>query len=153
MNLLKKINKFLLSILKKKKKPTIRKDVCRIDVQEDVYFNVYWKILKIGKGPAVTLNIYNKEILKFDCFGKCNGHFHISPEHNKRIFFSEQTAKDQIERTSFELTNNLNIYLGMNEEKKVREISIDCLKLKLAVERVEEKMTHFLETVTEIQGI
>ncbi len=131
----------------------IRKDVHRIDIQEYVYFNVYWKVLKIGKGPAATLNIHNKEILKFDCFGKDDGHFHVSPNYNKRIFFEENSAREQINRTSSELKNNLNKYLDMNNDKKVGEIEINNNNLELAVDEMQEKMIRFLETVPEIRGI
>ena len=120
-----------------------RKNVHRIDIQEYVYFNVYWKVLQIGKGPAVTLNIYNNEILKFDCFGKNDGHYHISPKYNKRIYFEEETAFQQIEKTSSELRDNIKKYLAINTDKEVREITINQQKLDNAVDKMKDKMIHF----------
>ena len=79
------IFKIILRLLHKKKKkkyllnpPKLRKDLLNIKVIEDVYFQVYWKVLEHGKGPAVILYVNRKEVLKFDCFGKDKGHFHIA---------------------------------------------------------------------------
>jgi len=55
----------------------IRRDVEWIGVQPDVDLEVYWKILPIGKGPAISLYAFGFEILKFDCFGARGGHFHL----------------------------------------------------------------------------
>ena len=49
---------------------SIRKDVLKIDIQENAYFLVYHKNIDIGFGPTVGLYLYNIEYLKFDCFGQ-----------------------------------------------------------------------------------
>src|SRR5262245_14455686 len=54
-----------------------RSDVEWIQVQPDVTLKVYWKILPIGKGPAVSLYVFEFQILRFDCFGARDGHFHL----------------------------------------------------------------------------
>src|SRR6266852_5590791 len=55
----------------------IRRDVEWIRVQPDVSLKVYWKVLPIGKGPAISLYIFEFQILRFDCFGATDGHFHL----------------------------------------------------------------------------
>jgi len=35
---------------------------------------IYWKSLEIGTGPAVFLQAFDLEIVKFDCLGKDKGH-------------------------------------------------------------------------------
>ena len=52
----------------------IRHEVEWIRVQPDVDLKVYWKILPIGKGPAVSLYAFGFQILRFDCFGATDGH-------------------------------------------------------------------------------
>ena len=46
-----------------------RHDLLRITVQEDLVIDVYWKSLKIGKGPSLSLFVRGEEFAKFDCFG------------------------------------------------------------------------------------
>ncbi len=47
----------------------IRRDVEWLRVQPDVNLKVYWKVLPIGKGPAISLYAFGFQILRFDCFG------------------------------------------------------------------------------------
>lgn len=153
MVFIKNLKRILFPKKKTKSNKIIRKNAQKISIQDRVYLNVYWKVLKIGKGPAVTFNIDDQEILKFDCFGKDDGHYHIFPNYKKRIFFSEQTAREQIKRTAIELKTNLNSYLLMHDSKDVRNVSINQEKLEKAVEVMKEKMIFFLENVPEIKGI
>ena len=78
-------------------KDGIRKDLRNYRVQDNVYIAVFWKVLGIGKGPALSLYVKDREVLKFDCFGKDKGHYHAqtliaedTEEH--RIFFREPTV-------------------------------------------------------------
>jgi hypothetical protein len=62
---------------------------------------VYWKILPIGKGPAVSLYAFGFQILRFDCFGATDGHFHLflgwpSPTNEDRIWLPEANARDPV---------------------------------------------------------
>lgn len=112
----------------------LRKDVVKIDIQENAYVLVYHKFLDIGSGSSIGLYLYNKEYLKFDCFGKNKGHYHVNNKKNDdRIYFTEQTAKEQIEKTINELTTNINSYLVMSSNIKIKEFVFDdnLLKSKL----------------------
>lgn len=136
--------------------PQLRKDVSNIKVQDDVYLQVYWKVLEIGKGPAVVLFVFGEEILKFDCFGKDRGHYHVNGEkvsYGNKIFFEECNSSEQIDKTILELGNNLKLYLQQNIKQKVRELEIDQKNLEEALSRVKSIMVQFLETRPELSGI
>jgi len=160
-----RISKRLIKIILKPKKknqlinpPELRKDVTNLKIQDDVYFQVYWKELAIGKGPAVILYIYNKEILKFDCFGKEKGHYHVdfyklNGTKKNRIFFTENRASEQIEKTVFELNTNLNYYLQRNKDHRIRDVHIEQNNLEKALVLVKSKMIEFLRTKSELNCI
>lgn len=155
--------KKIFGLLKVKKKkdpinnpPRLRKDVKNIKIQDNVYFQVYWKVLDVGKGPAVILFIFGEEILKFDCFGKGKGHYHIRSEnslYSERIFFEENNASDQIDRTISEISNNIKMFLQQNKRKKVRELEITQEKLEQAIDEVKFHMIKFLNTIPELSDI
>lgn len=156
------ILKRILRLFKKKNHllnpPKLRKDVLNIKVQEDVYFQVYWKVLEIGKGPAVILYIFSREVLKFDCFGKAKGHFHVAGyklngSTGKRIYFKEESAYEQIEWTVHELKTNHSHYLQKNKNKRIRELHIDQKDLESAIVSVRSKMIEFIENIPELAGI
>lgn len=135
------------------RRESIRKDVEIIPIQTNLELVVYWKVLRIGKGPAVILQAHKKEILKFDCFGKDDGHFHAAPNYGKRIFFEEETALDQIEQTVRELNEKGQFYLNKQEQSAIRNIEIDQEKLSKAVEQAKKKMILFVETVPELDEL
>ena len=161
MKIIKRLIKFIFKPKSKnglRNPPKLRKDVTNIKIQDDVYFQVYWKELPIGKGPAVILYIYNKEILKFDCFGKEKGHYHIdfyklNGAKENRIFFLEHSALEQIDRTVFELRTNLNYYLQRNKYQRIRDVHIEQNNLEKALVLVKSKMIEFLRTKSELNGI
>lgn len=132
-------------------KPIQRMDLKEISISENLSFLVYWKVLEIGKGPAVILKAFGKEILKFDCFGKKDGHFHIAPHYEFRIYFTEETVPDQIQRTLTELRINALRYLAFQPEPQIRALRPNPIKYNSAIGEVEKQMTHFFQTVKEIQ--
>lgn len=106
-------------------------------VQEDVVFEVYTKSLSIGAGPAVILKAFGQEILKFDCFGKEKGHYHISPNYGFRILFVEQTVPKQIQRTIQELKVNGMRYLKMQKDPRIKELDLSTSSYKEVLKLVE----------------
>jgi len=131
----------------------IRKDVEIISIQPNLEFEVYWKVLSIGRGPAVILKANGKEVMKFDAFGKNKGHYHIAPCYNLRIFFPEETAQQQIQRTSLELQKNAQKYLEIQSDSRIKQIRIDDDKLSNATQKVVERMTYFLQEVPELESL
>lgn len=133
-----------------------RRDIVRFELESDVGFEVFWKVLPIGKGPAVSLFVFGEEILKFDCFGMGDGHYHIEPEHERgrtiRFYFAERAVEAQIERTVFELKNNLNCNLSLARNPLVRRLHVDQEKLNAAVEQVRTRMLEYYRSVPELMA-
>jgi len=136
----------------------MRRDVEWIRVQPDVNLKVYWKILPIGKGPAISLYAFEFQILRFDCFGAKDGHFHLllgwpSPASEDRIWLPEPNATAQVERTMFELTKNVTYYLERHNDERVRRLQLESEAWSTACTRAREKMLYFLCTVPELADV
>lgn len=142
-------------LLGKKRKSLERRDACKIPIQKKAFFEVYWKVLPLGRGPAVILNMYNLEVLKFDCFGYGKGHFHVYTKRSneRRILFSEKSAQEQIERVGFELRNNVKAYLLLHSFSIIRNFPFDQSAILRASYDVQKKMIDFLNHIPELNDI
>ncbi|MFC0183177.1 hypothetical protein SAMN04515674_105151 [Pseudarcicella hirudinis] len=134
----------------------IRQGVERLYFQENAFLEVFWKTVSIGKGPSLSLIVLDDEVLRFDCFGHKEGHFHISlttfyDTKKDRMFFFENSVEEQIQRTYFELTNNLDYYLQRNKSKKIRHFKIDKSLLETALKEACRKMREFHNLVPDLQ--
>lgn len=122
----------------------LRKDVVKIDIQENAYVLVYHKFLDIGSGSSIGLYLYNKEFLKFDCFGSRKGHYHVfNKKTDKRIYFTEKTAKDQIDKSARELSDNISNYLAMSPNKKIRDFIFDKNLLTTKIAEAKQIMVGY----------
>ncbi|MEL7345981.1 MAG: hypothetical protein AAFN59_14185 [Pseudomonadota bacterium] len=133
-----------------------RRDVQFIEIASNVRLDVYWKVLKIGRGPALTLNVGTSEAVKFDIFGPGEGHYHEYiaakyPTKERRIFFFEQDRETQIERAIFELTHNLRYYLQAHRDKAVRDTHIEPDAIRAGCDRAREIMHGFLRDIPELK--
>jgi len=123
-----------------------RKDLEIYDVQENLKVDVYWQATVFGSGPAFALSVFDQEVLKFDCFGEDDGHYHISfgdrvnVEEN-RLYFKEKTREQQIERSFFELKKNMGYYFQRHCDRRIRTIQIDSIRLEDVLKPIKEKMT------------
>jgi len=125
----------------------IRKDILKIDIQDNLYVLVFHKILSSGFGTAVSLYIHEHEFLKFDCFGENKGHYHIYDSvTNNTIYFDEKTCIEQINRSCYELANNINIYLNKSSRNNIREFTIDMPKFTAVIEDIRSKMIEYENT-------
>ena len=131
--------------------PVKRMGLKEFPICENLSFLVYWKTLKIGKGPAVILKAFDKEILKFDCFGEKDGHYHIAPNYGFRIYFFEETVMDQVDRTVAELKINGLKYLSLQKEPEIRNLKPSLSDYNSALDSVEKLLVHFHQTVEEIR--
>ena len=103
----------------------IRKDIYKIDIQDNLYFLVFHKTLPIGFGSAVSLYINDYEFLKFDCFGENKGHYHIHDDtRNEEIFFTQKTCEEQIQQTCY-LIKNITLFLNKSSRKDIQNFKID----------------------------
>jgi diadenosine tetraphosphatase ApaH/serine/threonine PP2A family protein phosphatase len=135
-----------------------RRDVEWIRVQPDVALKVYWKVLPIGKGPAISLYAFEFQILRFDCFGATDGHFHLllgwpSPTSEDRIWLPEPNATAQVERTMFELKKNVTYYLQRHNDERVRRLRLEPETWSAACIRARDRMLHFLCSVPELADV
>ena len=122
----------------------IRKDLYKIDIQENLYLLVFHKVHNGGFGPAVSLYINNFEFLKFDCFGETKGHYHIYDRvKNDTIYFTEQTSKEQINRTANELINNIQFYLQKSCDVNIKNFNVDMDSLTKQIGHVKNKMIEY----------
>jgi len=122
----------------------IRKDIYKIDIQNNLYFLVFHKTVNDGFGSAVSLYVNNYEFLKFDCFGENKGHYHIYDiKKNEVIYFTEKTCIEQINQTVYLLINNIKKLLNKSNLKiiKWKEYinKIDIIKNKM----LEYEQTHY----------
>lgn len=135
-----------------------RKDVAVFAVQPELELVVFWKVLPIGKGPALSLYACGEEVLKFDCFGPDKGHYHISLSTpvrtaEDRLYFYEQSASEQIERALFEVKNNLHYYLQRHQRRLVRNIRVDQNLIADVCDAAGARMREFLNEVPELQDL
>jgi len=133
---------------------SVRKDVVKIDIQENAYLLVYHKSLDIGMGPTIGLYLFNTEFLKFDCFGIVKGHYHIfNKKNNDRLYFTEPTVSEQIDKSISELTNNITEYLETSPIKKIRNFIFDkdilISKLAEAKQLMVQYENNFYATIRE----
>ena len=136
----------------------IRRDVEWIHVQPDVDLEVYWKILPIGKGAAISFYAFGFQILKFDCFGATDGHFHLflgwpSPTSEDRIWLPEPNATAQVERAIFELRRNAPYYLQRHADERVRRLHLEPATWSTACTQARDRMLHFLCSVPELADV
>ena len=115
---------------------SIRKDVVNLNIQQNAYFLVYHKNIDIGFGPTVALYIYEKEFLKFDCFGPKKGHYHIFNKQ-ERIYFKEQTVTEQIAKAIYEL-QNVSPYLASCNNSNIKNFELNMFEVKRTLVTVEQ---------------
>jgi hypothetical protein len=122
----------------------IRKDIYKVDIQDNLYFLVFHKKLSKGFGSAVSLYINNYEFMKFDCFGENNGHYHIyDDKRNEEIFFTEKTCEEQINQTYY-LLNNITVFLNKSNRIDINNFKIDDMNNFInKIDHIKNKMLEY----------
>lgn len=136
----------------------MRRDLRRIDVQRDVALVVYWKVLAIGRGPSVVLEVHGREVLRFDCFGPRAGHYHVASADDgrswrRRVYLGEPSREAQVDRACHELATGAAGFLERGRASGVRAPRLDPTALARAAAEAASTMHHFLRTVPEIGGV
>lgn len=125
------------------------------DIQEGVRLEVYWARQShspesLGPGPGASLFVRGDEVLRLDCFGGSQGHFHINPRQVgltaqvARFFFPEGTYEDHIDQAAFELSRNLPSALAMNRDPQIRRVKLDNARLDEASMTMRKTMLELL---------
>jgi hypothetical protein len=137
-----------LGWIKPKPQPQVtHEDEVIFKIQENVIFQVYWKSFQVGTGPAVILKAFGQEILKFDCFGKEKGHYHIAPNYEFRIYFVEETVSEQIQRTIKELEINGLRYLKMQQDPRIKALDFSTSSYTEVLKLVESTLIQYHENL------
>jgi len=139
---------------------SVRKDVLRYEIQPGAHLDVFWKVLKIGRGPAVSLYVHGEEVLKIDCFGEGKGHYHVNerqwkrklPRVVQRIYLPEPTVEAQIDRAVFELHHNALVYLQQNDDPRISRFVLDPERLRDATGRMKAAMLEHNRKVPQESG-
>ena len=132
-----------------------RNHVARYEVQPGVQIDAYWKAIRKWRGPWLSLFVHGDEVLRFDCFGDGDGHYHVGfyapwTTVDNKIFFYESTVESQIERTIYALKTNLDYYLQRNPNRKIRNIKIDQARLENICEKIKTSMNQLPIPVLEL---
>jgi hypothetical protein len=125
-----------------------RRDRIRYEIGDAAYLEVFWKVLDIGRGPAVSLFIGDTEVMKFDCYGEGRGHAHVDLGRaghlkalaHQRLYLGEKTVEEQIERAIFELRVNLPYYLERHADARIRAFQPKADRLREVTAKVRETM-------------
>lgn len=131
----------------------LRKDVVTYVIQPHLEFDIYWKDTgDVGIGPTVAVYIYEKEVLRFDCFGPDKGHYHIFTEYedgskNDRIFWRESSRIDQISRTIWDLEKNLDTLIQLVSDGRIRQFQINHSALQSKLPIVRNQLEDHLKLV------
>ena len=138
---------------KMRPQPSVRNDCTDLPICDGVYVQVYWKKLKLGKGPALSLFMLDEEILRIDCFGKGAGHLHVAfflpGKGENRLWMHEATILEQIERARFELYRNHRYYQSRIPNPRIRAIKIDREKMKVVSEQAYKVMMGFAQGMSD----
>lgn len=129
-----------------------RQDIKRFPLGNSAFFECYWKIYGIGRGPALALYINEEEVLKFDFYGRGKGHYHVqvSQPHNCRshaLFMVEQSIPEQIERAIFEIENNLDWYLERYPTQAIRSFRPQKYQLKSLSPEIRSTLLGYINQV------
>jgi len=121
----------------------MRKNIYKVDIQDNLYFLVFHKTLQKGFGSSVSLCINNYEFLKFDCFGENKGHYHIyDGKKNEEIYFNEKTCEEQINH-SCDLIKNINQFLNKSSRIDIKNFVIDINKINEKIDTIKNKMLEY----------
>ena len=110
-----------------------RHDLVRLQVQDGVHLEVYWRSDEQGQGPAASLYAKTVEVLRLDCFGGDQGHMHINAQGRvaKRWYFPAGTVADHIERACFELGTNVEACLRLNQDPEIARLNLDWKEMRV----------------------
>jgi len=145
-----------LRMRKQASKSHDHRDPTFIEVTPDITFETYWKDVEAGKGPALIVWCRFRKIMKFDCFGKGRGHYHISvpvyssgADEADRIYLPEESVEAQVERVAFELKGNLPYFLARAAYRGARKVTVPTPDLLHAVDEARSLMYEHAETCAE----
>lgn len=126
-------------------------DVRRHDIRDGIYLVVYWLREPFGPGPAASMLVFGDEVIRFDCLGP-RGHMHLNMKQSRgfpnggasRLYYRERTIEEQIQRSCFELENNVRYALSLNAARRIRGIRLEGREVAPAVIFLRAQMLDLL---------
>lgn len=133
-------------------RPTVSQ-LTEVRITEEIDMEVYWLMVNKEAGPAASIYAFGDELMRFDCFGNENGHFHINMRQSKlypsggsaRIYLSKEGYAEQVREAGFWLSHNLKYCLTTNRSSRVRSLVVDAHTLADAAERMMRIMFELVE--------
>lgn len=124
-------------------------------LQDSVGLDVYWLAAwEDVAGPGGSLYVHEDEVMRLDCMGPTYGHMHLNINQTSRypngevarLYFSESTYEEQIERAAYELTTNVAYALTVNDDPRVRATRIEKATLEQAAGWMADIMKRLLHS-------
>jgi phosphoglycerate dehydrogenase-like enzyme len=126
--------------------PKVRRDIVQYRIDESAYIEVFWKELKRGITPTMSLFVGRYEVLRFDCSGPRFGHFHVADNSGfYRIQMFEQQKQDQIERSLFEIEKNCQYFLRQNPRADIRNTHLEPDKVSRACAKAKYTLMSYAD--------
>jgi len=99
-------------------------------VQEGIVVEAYWRDDRAGRGPAASVYAHDQEVLRLDCFGGDQAHFHVNlTQAAVRWYYPPCTVAENIERAAFDLATNLRFCLRHNRDPEIRALRPDAARM------------------------
>jgi hypothetical protein len=111
-----------------------------------------------GTGVCMSLFCHGYEVLRFDCFGRDSGHYHLAPltlwpVRRRVLGFYAQSIEGQVDEALFHIERNLDYYLQLNPRRSVRRLRIETEDRKHACSRARARIHEYLEAVPVLQPL
>jgi hypothetical protein len=111
-----------------------------------------------GTGVCMALFCHGYEVLRFDCFGRAFGHYHLTPltlwpVRRRVLAFYEDTVEGQVEEALYQLTQNLDFYLQINPRRCVRKLRIAPDDRARACESARQSLHGYLASIPVLQPL
>jgi len=113
-----------------------------ITIERNAYLVAFWKDLDNGRGPGFSLYVHNYEILRYDCLGEDEGHYHFYgvSDNSHAMPLGNATRKQQVEGSFNVLLTVCLKYLPEHTVPIVRTFRLDSKKVEQAYERARQWM-------------
>ena len=116
-----------------------------ITIERNAYLVAFWKDLDNGRGPGFSLYVHDYEVLRYDCLGGDDGHYHFYgvSDNSHRMPLGNTTRRQQVE-ASFNFLETVCLNLPEHNVPLVRAVRLDSKKVEQAYGRARQWMLEFL---------
>ena len=121
------------------------REVKRLQVQDDVYVDMFRLQEGTIGGPGASLLAKGEEVLRIACLGCGRGYYQVYPRHLKRWdiprhYFKETTVDAQIDSAVRLLERDAQVLLRAGPVSTLQEIKLDAGRLKQVCRDLSEKL-------------